>query len=210
MSSGERKRKSPNLSCLQFRGKGLKNWLYLWRRTVWEDRPKKVRVLYSSKYNKLVSRVMPATWNLAWTSGDHPIRLNTTWWPIEISTVRERWKEPREGSEIEHETLCLQTDKARYMFAKQWIVCLERRNFIVIQGGRSSHADAWQWWERRRTIKEQVIDVQIIAWRTCRCDVVLFVERSSELMYMARLSTKNKVRSRSESESEEGEISHIY
>ena len=44
-------------------------------------------------------------------------------------------KEPREGSEIEHETLCLQADKALYM-----------------------------------------------------CDVVLFVERSSELLCMARLS----------------------
>ena len=27
-------------------------------------------------------------------------------------TVRERWKEPREGSEIEPETICLQTEEA--------------------------------------------------------------------------------------------------
>ena len=47
----------------------------------------------------------------------------------------ERWKEPREGSEIEPETLCLQADKAPY-----------------------------------------------------ECDVVLFVERSGEYMYVARLS----------------------
>ena len=40
---------------------------------------------------------------------------------------------------------------------------------------------------------------------TLKCDVVLFVERSGELLYMARLSIK-KVRSRREIESEEGEI----
>ena len=39
---------------------------------------------------------------------------------------------------------------------------------------------------------------------TLKCDVVLFVERSGELLYMARLSIK-KVRSRREIESEEGE-----
>ena len=38
-----------------------------------------------------------------------------------------------------------------------------------------------------------------------RRDVVLFVERSGELLYMARLSIK-KVRSRREIESEKGEI----
>ena len=40
---------------------------------------------------------------------------------------------------------------------------------------------------------------------TLKCDVVLFVERSGELLYMARLSIK-KVRSRREIESEEGGI----
>ena len=40
---------------------------------------------------------------------------------------------------------------------------------------------------------------------TLKCDVVLFVERSGELLYMARLSIK-KVRSRREIESEKGEI----
>ena len=39
-------------------------------------------------------------------------------------------------------------------------------------------------------------------------DIVLFVERSGELLYMARLNTK-KVWSRSESESEKGDLSHI-
>ena len=38
-----------------------------------------------------------------------------------------------------------------------------------------------------------------------RRDVVLFVERSGELLYMARLSIK-KIRSRREIESEKGEI----
>ena len=46
-----------------------------------------------------VSRVPPDTWNPVGTWGDHPPSLNTPWWPIENSTVKERWKEPREGSE---------------------------------------------------------------------------------------------------------------
>ena len=46
-----------------------------------------------------VSRVPPDTWNPVGRWGDHPPSLNTPWWPIENSTVKERWKEPREGSE---------------------------------------------------------------------------------------------------------------
>ena len=46
-----------------------------------------------------VSRVPPDTWNPVGTWGDHPPSLNTPWWPIENSTVKEWWKEPREGSE---------------------------------------------------------------------------------------------------------------
>ena len=46
-----------------------------------------------------VSRVPPDTWNPVGIWGDHPPSLNTPWWPIENSTVKERWKEPREGSE---------------------------------------------------------------------------------------------------------------
>ena len=46
-------------------------------------------------------------------SGDHSVRLNTTQWPIAHSTVKERWKGPREGSEREPETLCLQAVEAR-------------------------------------------------------------------------------------------------
>ena len=84
--------------------------------------------------NMAVSRVGADTWNPVGSRRDHPPSLNTTWWPIANSTVMERWKEPREGSEIEPETLCLQADKAPY-----------------------------------------------------ECDVVLFVERSSECMLQARL-----------------------
>ncbi len=39
---------------------------------------------------------------------DHHPRLNTLRRPIAYSTVRERRKEPRKGSEIEPETVCSQ------------------------------------------------------------------------------------------------------
>ena len=61
------------------------------------------------------SRVPRDTWNLVGMSGDHSVRLNTTQWPIAHSTVKERWKGPREGSEREPETLCLQAVGALYM-----------------------------------------------------------------------------------------------
>ena len=60
-----------------------------------------------------VSRVRADTRNPHGSRGDHPPSLNTTWWPIAYSTVMESWKEPREGSEIEPETLCLQAVKER-------------------------------------------------------------------------------------------------
>ena len=59
-----------------------------------------------------VSRVRRDTRNPVGKCEDHLVRLNTTMWPIEYSTVRERWKEPREGSEKEPETVCLQADRA--------------------------------------------------------------------------------------------------
>ena len=59
-----------------------------------------------------VSGVRRDTRNPVGMSEDHLVRLNTTMWPIEYSTVRERWKEPREGSEKEPETICLQADRA--------------------------------------------------------------------------------------------------
>ena len=49
--------------------------------------------------HQTVSRVPPDTWNPVGIWGDHPPSLNTTQWPIAYSTVKERWKEPREGSE---------------------------------------------------------------------------------------------------------------
>ena len=49
--------------------------------------------------DETVSRVPQDTRNLVGSRGAHPPRLNTPRWPIEMSTVRERWKEPREGSE---------------------------------------------------------------------------------------------------------------
>ena len=42
------------------------------------------------------------------------------------------------------------------------------------------------------------------SWRALKLDSVLFVERSGELRYIARLSTR-KVRSQSESESKKGD-----
>ena len=64
--------------------------------------------------SETVSRVPPDTSNPMGSRGAHPPSLNTTWWPIVKSTVMESWKEPREGSEIESETLCLQAAKAPY------------------------------------------------------------------------------------------------
>ena len=56
--------------------------------------------LVDEKWSTLaVSRVPPDTWNPVGRRGDHPPSLNTTQWPIVNSTVKERWKEPREGSE---------------------------------------------------------------------------------------------------------------
>ena len=64
---------------------------------------------------RAVSEVQRDTRNLVGSRGDHPPRLNTTQWPKAHSTVKERWKETREGSEREPETLCLQAVEALYM-----------------------------------------------------------------------------------------------
>ena len=66
----------------------------------------------NSEQDEQESRVRRDTRNPDGRTEDHLRRLNTTMWPIEYSTVRERWKEPREGSEKEPETVCLQADKA--------------------------------------------------------------------------------------------------
>ena len=104
-----------------------------------------------SEVDMIVSEVVRDTWNPVWILGDHPQRLNTTWWPIV--------KKYREGK-------------------------LKRT-----PGGEWNRT-----WNPMFTSRQSDL----------RRDVVLFVERSGELFYMARLST-NKVRSRREIESEEGE-----
>ena len=43
----------------------------------------------------------------------------------------ESWKEPREGSEIEPETLCLQADKALYM--RDIVLFVERSGECMLQ-----------------------------------------------------------------------------
>ena len=79
----------------------------------WKGKPKKSKSPVDEKRNKQEwSRVPQDTRNPVGRRGDHPQSLNTTNQPIENSTVRERWKEPREGSEKEPETICLQTDGA--------------------------------------------------------------------------------------------------
>ena len=52
------------------------------------------------KESELAGTKVPRdTRNPVGSRGDHPPSLNTTQWPIAKSTVKERWKEPREGSE---------------------------------------------------------------------------------------------------------------
>ena len=55
--------------------------------------------VYENLSQPSVSRVPPDTWNPVGRRGDHPPSLNTTRWAIAKSTVMERWKGPREGSE---------------------------------------------------------------------------------------------------------------
>ena len=90
-----------------------------------------------SGVNMIVSRVVRDTGNPVWKMGDHPQRLNTTWWPIV--------KKYREGK-------------------------LKRT-----PGGEWNRT-----WNPMFTSRQSDL----------RRDVVLFVERSGELFYMARLSTK--------------------
>ena len=54
------------------------------------------------------SQVLPGTGNLAGIWPDHGLSLNTQSDRKWTSTVRESWKEPREGSEIEPEIINLQ------------------------------------------------------------------------------------------------------
>ena len=115
VSSGERKRKSPNRrACMS--GFGLHNWFCKPSRTVLERPAGEGESPVSERWADMaVSRVPRDTRNLVGMSGDHPVRLNTPQWPIAHSTVKERWKGPREGSEREPETLCLQAVEHLYM-----------------------------------------------------------------------------------------------
>ena len=96
-SSGERNGKSPNRrACMS--GFGLHNWSVIANRTVLERPAREGESPVSERWGKTAgSRVLRDTRNLVGKSGDHPVRLNTTQWPIEHSTVKERWKEPRVG-----------------------------------------------------------------------------------------------------------------
>ena len=85
----------------------------------------------------VVSGVVRDTWNLVWRLGDHPQRLNTTWWPIV--------KQYREG-------------KVKRTPGGEW-----KRTWNPVLTSRES---------------------------TIKCDLVLFVERTGELRYAARLRTE--------------------
>ena len=86
--------------------------------------------------SEFVSRVARSTRNSVWRQGDHPLRLNTTWWPIV-----EKYCE-----------------------------------------GKVKRTPGGEW---KRTWNPMFTSRQ----RTIKSDVVLFVERSGELLYVARLST---------------------
>ena len=99
VSSGERKRNSLNLLHLFVGGVvGPQHETKRLSKINWKVEPKTVIAPFAKSPIALeVSRVPPDTWNPVGIWGDHPPRLNITWWPIVHSTVRERWKEPRAG-----------------------------------------------------------------------------------------------------------------
>ena len=110
--NGETHLSKPQVSSCEYIATRGKSW---WRRRIVEWYGKINRRKWKSCKRNLtesdLERVAWDTRNPVWIWGDHPLRLNTTQWPIENSTVRERWKEPREGSEIEPETLYVQADR---------------------------------------------------------------------------------------------------
>ena len=100
----------------------------------WKGKPKKSKSPVDEKRNKQEwSRVPQDTRNPVGRRGDHPPRLNTTKRPIENSTVRERWKEPREGSEREPETLCLQAAEERLTLDR--VLFVERSGELPLLAG---------------------------------------------------------------------------
>lgn len=92
---------------------GLQYGLKIDSRIGWEAKSQRVIIPYTKLiFYLVVSWVGRDTWNPAWIHPDHWVSLNTSLSPIEHSTVRERWKEPRDGSEIEPETISLQGVRA--------------------------------------------------------------------------------------------------
>ena len=64
-------------------GFGLYNWFNNSNRNVLEKHTiEGESPVYERWVDMAVSRVARGTWNLVWICGDHPVRLNTTWWPI--------------------------------------------------------------------------------------------------------------------------------
>jgi len=66
--------------------------------------------------NNKKSQVMRNTWNSVWICEDLLVRLNINEGPIVKSTVKERWKEPVVGSEIEPEITSLQAKYEKLIF----------------------------------------------------------------------------------------------
>ena len=77
VSSGERKRKSPNRACTP--GYGLQHGSVNDSRRVWEVPPKRVKASYAKLKTRLAGSGVPRdTRNLVGRRRDHPPRLNTT------------------------------------------------------------------------------------------------------------------------------------
>ena len=70
-------------------GYGLPKTTNKSNRIIWEGEPKTVKVQYmKDKLEEVESRVGRDTGKLGGKSGDHPVRLNTTWEPI-VNEYRE-------------------------------------------------------------------------------------------------------------------------
>ena len=59
--------------------------------------------------------------------GDHPPRLNTRDRPIVNQYREERRKEPRKGSEIDPETVCIQTVRSLFMGVTAYLCIMGQR-----------------------------------------------------------------------------------
>jgi hypothetical protein len=120
VSSGERKRNSPNreacfsgLRALTRSYKGITSGIF------WKVEPQTVKVPYANvsalRYCQC-TRVARSSWNSVWSWGDHPPRLSTTRQPIVQSNASERWKVPLLGELKVPETIHLQAVGALCLF----------------------------------------------------------------------------------------------